>query len=738
MAWRLAEEATDLRSWTLLSAVLADRLDREQSAAVTAALSNPDAFAAIVAAADRERVLPALHLALSGRFDKAAKFWRAVVAKAYRDNRQRNAEIRGALVELGEAAAAANLRLAALKGAAWILEDETDYAAWRWMIDFDVLVDAEEFDRMPALLGRLGYEPASESKRYRNNFHHAPYWRPNIPITIEVHRHLGWRHRLLAPEIVFGSARPVAPGLLLPAPWCRAFHAIIHWQIQDLGLSRSTVRLKDVVEIARFLARGDVDWDRVAAHARAVGSFEACEAAVALAAELLGAPVPRALTPGRTARRHVARALAVLASPLRTWLTTEMWRAGTLWRCEKIAYRLAIRGATRRRIWVTVWTARIARLPILAVRAIGILARAILRCAHRRQSTAASLPVPIEANARYRSDPNAATLPAPADSIKGSQSDHGIVPRQIRVEASSFCQLRCPSCPTTTGAIRPAIGSGFLRLDDFRRLIADNPSIARVELSNYGEILLNPDLLGILKYACDKSVAVTMSNGLNLNHATDALLEGLVRYRVRHITCSIDGASAATYRVYRVRGRFEKVIHHIERINHFKRMQRSEFPHLTWQFVVFGHNEHEIPLARKMAARLGMSFQPKISWDAKFSPVRNKDFVREQTGEPAVTREEYEQRHGEKYLRSICHQLWDDPQINWDGKNLGCCRNFWGDFGGNAFKDGLAACVNHEKMIYARDMLRGRKPPRDDIPCSTCELYHAMQARSDWIVRQEG
>ena len=71
-------------------------------------------------------------------------------------------------------------------------------------------------------------------------------------------------------------------------------------------------------------------------------------------------------------------------------------------------------------------------------------------------------------------------------------------------------------------------------------------------------------------------------------------------------------------------------------------------------------------------------------------------------------------------------------------KNLGCCRNFWGDFGGNAFNDGLRACFNHEKMRYARAMLRGRKPPRDDIPCSTCEIYHAMRDRSDWITRGAG
>lgn len=113
---------------------------------------------------------------------------------------------------------------------------------------------------------------------------------------------------------------------------------------------------------------------------------------------------------------------------------------------------------------------------------------------------------------------------------------HELTPRQLRLEASSFCQLRCPSCPTTTGAIHPTVGSGFLRFDNFRQLIDENPSITRVEFSNYGEILLNPHLLRILEYACFRAVAITFSNGVNLNHATDELLEGLVKYRVRHIT----------------------------------------------------------------------------------------------------------------------------------------------------------------------------------------------------------
>ena len=61
--------------------------------------------------------------------------------------------------------------------------------------------------------------------------------------------------------------------------------------------------------------------------------------------------------------------------------------------------------------------------------------------------------------------------------------------------------------------------------------------------------------------------------------------------------------------MYRVRGNFNKVIEHIERINYFKRKHQSEFPELTWQFVVFGHNEQEIAVARgEMANKLGMGF----------------------------------------------------------------------------------------------------------------------------------
>jgi MoaA/NifB/PqqE/SkfB family radical SAM enzyme len=310
-------------------------------------------------------------------------------------------------------------------------------------------------------------------------------------------------------------------------------------------------------------------------------------------------------------------------------------------------------------------------------------------------------------------------------------------PRTIGLEATSSCQLRCPSCPTASGAIRPVLGTGYLKFQDFQALVDANPWLSEIELSNYGEMFLNPDLLKILEYAHRQSVGLTANNGVNLNHARADVLEGLVKFRFRSLTCSIDGASNETYGMYRIGGSFDRVIENLRTINHYKTVYRSQYPRLAWQFVVFGHNEHEIPTARRLAADLNMKFYLKLKWDDDFSPVRNRDSVQREVGLNAASREEYEQRYGINYMREVCHQLWTKPQINWDGKVLGCCINFWGDFGGNVFREGLSASLRNEKMDYAKEMLLGKKAAREGIPCTTCDLYLSMKARGNWLTMVE-
>ncbi|MDD5262350.1 MAG: putative nucleotide-diphospho-sugar transferase [Methylacidiphilales bacterium] len=313
-------------------------------------------------------------------------------------------------------------------------------------------------------------------------------------------------------------------------------------------------------------------------------------------------------------------------------------------------------------------------------------------------------------------------------------------PAMVRLDASTACQLKCPSCPTAGGEVGKSLGTGLLRAEAFRAFVKRHPWVSQIELSNWGEIFLNPELPDILKHACQNGIRICIQNGANLNKAAPEALESLVRYKVRHLSCSIDGASQETYAVYRVGGDFERVIGHIRALNALKRKYRSPYPALRWQFVAFGHNEHEIEQARVMAGELNMEFFLKLSWEdlygRPFSPVRDREQIRSQGGLGASDRAEYEEKHKKNYIQKACHQMWNSPQINYDGRLLGCCLNHGSDYG-NVFQGGLERALAGEKMTRAREMLLGLRNAEDDIPCSNCPVYLSRLARHDWVSAHE-
>ena len=313
------------------------------------------------------------------------------------------------------------------------------------------------------------------------------------------------------------------------------------------------------------------------------------------------------------------------------------------------------------------------------------------------------------------------------------ESTGPIRPIKLRIEATTACQLACPTCPTAEGKVDASLGRGFLRAENFRRVLDQGKgSLKSIELSNFGEPFLNPHLLEIFRIAHERGVALTISNGANLNNVRDEVLEGLVKYRVRTLRCSIDGTTQEVYAAYRRNGSLATVLANIKKINELKAASGSRFPELVWQFVVFGHNQHQLADARLMARILGMGFFAKLSWDSDFSAVTGVKELEQQLGH-AATRERFLAQNGEPYFGRVCHDLWEQPQINFNGQMLGCCVNYWAEFGGNAFDD-LAAAINGPRIAYARAMLRGKAPPRDDVPCSRCDLYALRRRLGRWVV----
>ncbi len=300
---------------------------------------------------------------------------------------------------------------------------------------------------------------------------------------------------------------------------------------------------------------------------------------------------------------------------------------------------------------------------------------------------------------------------------------YGLIGSTVRIEASSLCQLHCPQCPRAKGELR-TVGEGYLKSIDFKNFVNNHPVFKKIELSNWGEIFLNPQLKDIMSYARSKKIDLTATNGVNLNALDDETLECLVKYQFKTLTVSLDGASDDIYKIYRRGGCFDTVIDNIKRINEYKRKYKTVFPELVWQFVIFGHNEHQLSEARKKAEELKMEFRPKLNWASSYSPVRNKELVRKEMG--FFSRKDYAQQTNKLYLPA-CVQLWRAPQINWDGRLLGCVYNRFTDFG-DVFEKGLKECLKSEKYVYTKRMLLGKEKPRADIPCLQCPQYKTLRS----------
>lgn len=309
-----------------------------------------------------------------------------------------------------------------------------------------------------------------------------------------------------------------------------------------------------------------------------------------------------------------------------------------------------------------------------------------------------------------------------------------IQPYKVRLESCSLCQLDCVTCymrRKNTGNI----GNGYLKYDDFVFFIKNNPFVKEIELSNNGEPFLNPDLLNILEYAYENKILITFSNGSNFNDVKYEILEALVKYNVRKIRISIDGASQSSYSRYRRNGNFNKVIENIKKLNNIKERYNSKTPHLTWQYILMEHNECDIENAVKMANELKMKLEFKLDWAGEYEPLDPK-YVTKFTNLTIYNRKQWHEANGSYFANKMCSEMLFQPQINYDGRLLGCCCVYMSDWNINVFDENLTNALNntHYKQILI-DFLKGNYNFRLDSMCKDCSANnHNLGERQQLII----
>ncbi|MDO8137419.1 MAG: radical SAM protein [Candidatus Brocadiales bacterium] len=248
------------------------------------------------------------------------------------------------------------------------------------------------------------------------------------------------------------------------------------------------------------------------------------------------------------------------------------------------------------------------------------------------------------------------------------------LPSKINVESGNLCNLRCPLCPT--GQHDPSAKKGLMPLETFKRVVDElGKNLTLLRLYNWGEPLLNPELVSMIEYASSRGIVVKISTNLDLKIDT-GLIESLLRSGLHKIYVSCNSASRESYPIYHVGGDFDRVMENLRHLAEKCSLLDSPTK-IVWLFHVFSHNEHEIERAREMARALGVKLELKeMRTDMGKEIFETAQEAIERDGkwlpkDPRYNIFDMERKRPKKAFN--CDFLWTESVINWDGSVLPCC-----------------------------------------------------------------
>ena len=290
------------------------------------------------------------------------------------------------------------------------------------------------------------------------------------------------------------------------------------------------------------------------------------------------------------------------------------------------------------------------------------------------------------------------------------------MPAYYFIDPINICNLRCPLCPTGRGVLaRPR---GRMELSLLKRIVDEiAPYAYRIELYNWGEPLLHPDILEMIRYVSQQQITVGLSSNL---HQLDAdMAYQLVESGLTQLVVSIDGATQETYETYRRQGQLDRALENLELLIKARRDLGRRHPFIIWRMLVGRHNEHEIEAVRAMAHQMGVD---SFSIGPLFVDTKDPDQVERWLPEDP-SKSAYDYAPATLENRWECHELWESMVINWDGGVTPCCwlHDPQFDFA-DASQQTVQEIWHGPSYVSARRVVGKRQKQTDDVLtiCHSC------------------
>jgi len=194
--------------------------------------------------------------------------------------------------------------------------------------------------------------------------------------------------------------------------------------------------------------------------------------------------------------------------------------------------------------------------------------------------------------------------------------------KQVHLEVTQRCQAACPMCDRNEngGPDNRHINNTELSLDDCKKIFSVdfiNQLSTMYMCGNLGDPIVAHDTLEIFKYFREHNPTMWLSMNTNAGAKDEAWWADLARTIGRHgaVIFSVDGLSDTNH-LYRQNVKWDNVERNMKAFI-------SAGGRARWDFIIFGHNEHQVEEAKALAAEWGVEkFQLKKS--GRFFTASNK------------------------------------------------------------------------------------------------------------------
>ena len=303
------------------------------------------------------------------------------------------------------------------------------------------------------------------------------------------------------------------------------------------------------------------------------------------------------------------------------------------------------------------------------------------------------------------------------------------LPLEYQIEPINYCNLRCPTCSSLRLG---GTDKKWMTTKTFIKIADQLPSYSVVYLTNWGEPMLNPEIISIIKEGKKRGLMMRLDSNFNYD---PKLNWEIVTSGLDSIKASIDGTSQETYEKFRRGGSFDLAWRNFTEIARLKHELKSRTPELIWQFIVNRYNEHEVKNAKEMIVRVGGNAklvfipmglrQDKTDWDQysgeemermkrEWLPSKKKyilPFFRNRKPNAAVS-------------RTSCPWLWRSMSISVNLDVTPCCHAYMSKHAFGSLNDSsLSQIWNNQAYRTSRNMFLDTSYQGCRTICSRCRNF---------------